>query len=224
MTAAQRANRDMNVEVEHDRLIEEHQIRVDAAIAQAANNMTTYPPQTIEEWNEHISKGVKPAIDYLFKRMDEEGQRHQMVKFYRSTRIFDPIYAVDLEYEDAKNLIKGLREYDPLDDDVTILKLIDSFNRFQLKAERIQNASSNIDIMQWHYDNCHGDENLEVWYDACAMVALVQPSSGASERVFSLLKQFWGDQQVHALSDTILLSLFLAYNKRSVEDFMHIME
>ena len=36
-----------------------------------------------------------------------------------------------------------------LDDDITILKLIDSFNRFQLKAERIQNtSSSNIDILQ----------------------------------------------------------------------------
>ena len=49
----------------------------------------------------------------------------------------------------CKKLIKGLQDYGPLDDDITILKLIDSFNdRFQLKAERIQNTSSNIDILQ----------------------------------------------------------------------------
>ena len=50
---------------------------------------------------------------------------------------------------DVKQLIKGLRDYGPLDDDITILKLIDSFfNCFQLKVERIQNTSSNFDILQ----------------------------------------------------------------------------
>ena len=67
------------------------------------------------------------------------------------------------------------------------LKLIDSFNHFQLKAEQIQNTSSDVDILQWHYDNCNEDENLQVLYDACAKVALVvQPSSGASERAVGL--------------------------------------
>ena len=99
------------------------------------------------------------------------------------------IYAVNV-----KKLIKGLRDYGPLDDDIsTILKLIDSFfNRFQLKAERIQNTSSNIDILQrgiMIIGMTMNSTAMQVWYDACAKVVLVQPSSGgwASERVFSSL-------------------------------------
>ena len=37
-----------------------------------------------------------------------------------------------------------------------------------------------------------------------------------TERVFSLLKNFWSAQQTCALSDAIKASLFLAYNKREL--------
>jgi hypothetical protein len=52
------------------------------------------------------------------------------------------------------------------------------------------------------------------WY-AFAMVVLVQPSSTAAERDFSLLKHVWSDQQTLTLSDMITLSLCsLNYNKQ----------
>ena len=147
-----------------------------------------------------------------------------MIEFYRSARVFDPMYAVTIDYETAKTLIKGLRVYEALDEQNTITALIGSFNRFQEKAAQIQNPSGDVDILQWHHDNCGEDDDLKVWVEACAKVVLVQPSSAAAERVFSLLQQFWGDQQRHAISDTILLSLFLvSYNKRSVEDLVDVM-
>ena len=89
-----------------------------------------------------------PYLQYLYTHIEhQQTTKNNTVRlqFYRSTRIFfDPTYAVNV-----KTIIKGLRDYGQLDDDITILKLIDSFNRFQLlKAERIQNTSSNIDILQ----------------------------------------------------------------------------
>ena len=83
-----------------------------------------------------------------------------------------------------------------------------------------------VNILQWHHDVCHfhcgiDTDDLWAWYEACKLIVLVVPSSGASERVFSLLKQYWGMQQPHSLSDPIMLSLYLSYNKRHVKDFIH---
>ena len=182
--------------------------------------MTRYPPQTVEEWSQHVSAGIKPTIDYLFSRISLGGERYQMVQFYRSARIFDPIYAVTIDYETARTMIKRLRVYNALNENNTIAELIRTFLPFKDKASQIQNPSGDVDILQWHHDNYADNDDLKVWFDACVKVVLVQPSSAASERVFSLLNQFWGDQQKHSISDTILLSLFLSYNKRRVEDFI----
>jgi hypothetical protein len=65
-------------------------------------------------------------------------------------------------------------------------------------------------------NDCKCAERLRVWWEAVRLVVLVQPSSAAAERVFSLLKNFWSIQQNRALSDTIRASLFLAYNKREL--------
>ncbi len=42
------------------------------------------------------------------------------------------------------------------------------------------------------------------------------PNSAAAERVFSLLKSMFGDQQMSALEDMIEAALALNYNKRKV--------
>lgn len=46
------------------------------------------------------------------------------------------------------------------------------------------------------------------------LVLLVQPSSAASERVFSILKASFGDQQDSILQDYIEASQILQYNKQ----------
>ena len=43
---------------------------------------------------------------------------------------------------------------------------------------------------------------------------LIQPSSAAAERVFSLLKASFGDQQDSCLQDYVQASLMMQYNKR----------
>ena len=53
-----------------------------------------------------------------------------------------------------------------------------------------------------------------VWAAACKKVLLIQPSSAASERVFSLLENSFRNTQARAMEDYIEVSLMLQYNKR----------
>ena len=61
--------------------------------------------------------------------------------------------------------------------------------------------------------NGHEDD-LPNWSKAARQVLLVQPSSASSERVFSLLRNSFGERQHSSLQDYIEASLMLQYNKR----------
>ena len=68
-----------------------------------------------------------------------------------------------------------------------------------------------VDVLQWHYD--HREVRPNFWL-AASMVVLVQPSSGAAECVFSLLRALWGEKQFHTLGDAVKVSLMASTNKR----------
>ena len=57
-------------------------------------------------------------------------------------------------------------------------------------------------------------ERLPHWAKAVKLVLLVQPSSASAERVFSLLRTAFSDQQEGALQDYIEASVMLQYNHR----------
>ena len=63
---------------------------------------------------------------------------------------------------------------------------------------------------------CHCNCNLRSYWEAAQLLSLVMPSSGAAERVFSLLDNLFNKQQTCTLGDMLYLSLFLAYNDRMV--------
>ena len=65
-------------------------------------------------------------------------------------------------------------------------------------------------------NNCKCNDNLRAWWKAAMFAALVMPSSGAAERVFSLLNNLFNDQQSRLLGDAIFLSLYLSHNKRAI--------
>ena len=129
-------------------------------------------------------------------------------------------------------------------DDTIIDKLKRGWRAYRVNANRVAKAfdysKDKAAILSWHYQhflrldeentvdlrrgecrycackgrNCRCNGNLRVWWEAAQLAALVMPSSGAAERVFSLVNNLFNDQQSKALTDAIFLSLFLAYNKR----------
>ena len=58
------------------------------------------------------------------------------------------------------------------------------------------------------------DQLSSNWAKAFTLVALIQPSSAAAERVFSILSDSFSSQQHLALENYIQLSVMLQYNDR----------
>jgi hypothetical protein len=54
------------------------------------------------------------------------------------------------------------------------------------------------------------------WALAARIVFAISPNSASCERVFSLLKLMYGDQQISTLADAIRAALMLRYNGRTV--------
>ena len=57
---------------------------------------------------------------------------------------------------------------------------------------------------------------FKAWRKAARIMFSIPPTSAASERVFALLKEMFGSDQLSALSDMIQSALMLRYNKRAV--------
>ena len=70
-----------------------------------------------------------------------------------------------------------------------------------------------VELLEWWKKH---EERLPYWPAACQQVLLCQPSSTVVERVFSLLKNSFDEQQSSALEDYIDLTLILQRNKQSI--------
>ena len=84
-----------------------------------------------------------------------------------------------------------------------------------LKAElpdyiaRAADTSADFPVLDWWKQN---GSALPSWAGAAKKILLLQPSA-AAERVFSILKCSFGEQQDNSLQDYIESSLMLQYNK-----------
>ena len=108
----------------------------------------------------------------------------------------------------GENLMEGAWSWKaPISHVSTFMQASPSF-----KARRtLEDVSSKIDIIEWWKSHKH---NLPNWAQACRLVLLVQPSSAAAERVFSILTSSFSSQQQTSLEDYIQLSAMLQYNNR----------
>ena len=77
-------------------------------------------------------------------------------------------------------------------------------------AAAVNVLSEEQKVELWHRQ----EERLPLWATAVKQVLLIQPSSAAAERVFSILKASFNEQQDCALADYIQASVMAQYNKR----------
>ena len=69
--------------------------------------------------------------------------------------------------------------------------------------------------MEWRSQHT---EEIPNWASACTQMLLLQLSSAASERAFSLLQNSFNNRQEQALEDYIETSLILQYNNKLSRD------
>ena len=104
-----------------------------------------------------------------------------------------------------------------VDQALSCIPFLDASERDKLKEElpayiaRVADVDKDFDPLEWWKLNA---PILPYWSAAAKKILLVQPSSAAAERVFSLLKASFGEQQESSLQDYVESSLMLQYNKR----------
>ena len=148
----------------------------------------------------HAMACVKPGIDYFHAQLGDDG----VMRAFKAARLFSP-HRVN-EMQPSAGDIDILRAFPFLDSEVNNLQ-VELPTYLSLSAD----ASAAIDTPKWWKDH---HEELPHWSSAIQKVLLVQPSSAAAERVFSLLKNAFGEQQQSTLHDLVTATLLIQYNKR----------
>ena len=171
----------------------------------------------LPEWQGAVDK-ITPAFNYIESRLTDqctapyhmERQHEQM----RLLQAFDPSFASENPIDVAfvadfqkvppfvvHNLIPGLQEELP--------KYLAAAQGFTCDRSDVKAFTSKV--LAWWAKN---HSKFPTWATAARITFALSPNSAASERVFSLLKLFFGEQQDASLSDAIQASLMLAFNER----------
>jgi hypothetical protein len=164
------------------------------------------PTQNVETLEQRAKECVQPAIRWFLRKFNVE--LYNTVSAFKAARIMCPV-AVQWLAPTAET-IKTLKIFPFLNNDATIDALVKELPQYVAAAQDVIISSEEKKVEWWK----HHAEQLPNWSSAVKKVLLVQPSSAAAERAFSILNASFNDQQHHALSDYLQASVMLQYNKR----------
>ena len=155
---------------------------------------------------DYATKCIEPAKSYFKEKFDAvSGEFSQLVSAFKAARLFSPYKVAEMKPTTAA--MDELRAFPFLINKLEDLKL-----ELPTYMAAVEDVSNRIDILQWWKDN---EQTLPHWSAACKQILLVNPSSAAVERVFSLLNNSFKKQQELSMEDYIESSLMLQYNKRN---------
>ena len=101
------------------------------------------------------------------------------------------------------------------DEDVAALK--EQLPSMLIALEDIDaSVMTDIEILKFWFQQ-RNRAAIKMWHDTFIKIAVVTPNSAAIERVFSVLRRMFNDQQESALADYLQIAVMLVYNKRVVE-------
>lgn len=147
---------------------------------------------------------VQPGLDY-FERQLGSSLKASLAAF-KCAKLFSPqkIYTMQ---PDATTVEQSLLEIPFLSTPSIVASLKAELPEYIARAADI---SADFPVLDWWRLNGGALPN---WACAAKKILLLQPSSAAAERVFSLLKCSFGEQQDNSLQDYIEASLMLQFNK-----------
>ena len=178
----------------------EHYPNVDAVAKKLANGDTRHEQQLVAYAKSCVSSA------YAYFRTKFERDLQPTVLAFKAAQFF-PLHKIG--------------EIQPSAADIDILTSIPFLNSPEvlndLKKElpaylaAAEDVSPQVDPLHWWRGH---ESQLPKWAKACSLVLLMQPSSAAAERVFSLLSNSFSSRQESSLEDYVELSVMLQYNKR----------
>jgi hypothetical protein len=173
------------------------------------------PPETAQQLFDLGVRSVAPGLIYWNKKLAELDKQF---KAFKGASIFDPNKARDMS---AMSLTQHIRDNLPSfdfvsPDDVTALlqevpAYLAATQHLPTAAERAEEGLEGKDLRSFWREK---KEQLPAMFTLVRKILLVQPSSAACERVFSILTNNFNPQQDHALADFIETSMMLRYNHK----------
>ena len=167
-----------------------------------------------------ICDALSPGFDYLENRITGNCQdNYSLVAMYelcRVVRIFDPNFAsmhASPASVDELSAIKPLLALGFIPRLKAELPLFLSAAANAPTFDRADIAAYTEGVLTWWRTNGSG---FKQWALAARIVFAISPNSASCERVFSLLKLMFGEQQISTLADAIRAALMLRYNDRMV--------
>lgn len=170
-------------------------------------------PDMTAAWAENYGRqSVRGAVHWFLQKFNV--QFLSVMRAFKAARLMCPATVHTLGATPAS--VQQLRTFPFLDQDAVIDHLASELPLYLAEAEGTTFAEGNIKALadqkvKWWRDHA---VVLPCWSEAVKKVLLVQPSSAAAERVFSLLNAAFGDQQEHALRDYLESAVMLQYNSR----------
>ena len=170
------------------------------ARCQAIGNLPVY--------NQPVAKAkafINPGLQFFQRKFSQEF--YESVSAFRSARLCCPVQVQQLRPTAAS--VEELRRFRFLDNDAIIQGLTAELPRYLAVADGAD-LQTEEEKLQWWSRN---EANLPNWSSVVKKVLLVQPSSASAERVFSIMKNFFTNQQDAALEQTVEASVMLYYNQ-----------
>ena len=175
-------------------------------------SLTESDSTSATQWLQYTRSCIDPGLTYFKTKFTDE--LSGSVAAFKAARLFVP-HKVD-ELKPDVSAIDGLKAFPFLDDSSILDGLKQEFPAYIAKAA---NVAALVDLLPWWKKY---NTDLPNWSAAACKVVLVQPSSAAAERVFSILSTSFGPQQDLALQDYIECSTMLQYNKRYIFEYNYI--
>ena len=133
----------------------------------------------------------------------------QAVEIFKLARFFDSAKIGELKPSCAD--IDNLKAIPGLRSGAILEGLKAELPTYMATADGV--STTLVDKLQWW----HNQENyLPKWSTAFKVALLIQPSSAAAERVFSLLSNSFTERQTRSMEDYIETSVMVQYNNREL--------
>ena len=164
------------------------------------------PAQNVAALEQEAKRSVQPAIEWFLRKFNVE--LHDTLSTFKAARIMCPVTVQWLRPTPAN--VEALRQFPFLDSNDVINDLVTEMPKYLAAAQDVIMACEEDRVKWWRQQS----DNLPHWSSAVMKVLLVQPSSAAGERVFSILNSSFNDSQEHALVDYLQACVMLQYNNR----------
>ena len=156
---------------------------------------------------------IKPGLRFFQRKFSNEF--HNLVRAFKSARLCCPVQVQQLRPTVAS--LAELRNFGFLDDDAVIAGLSLELPHYLASAEGTQVATEEEKVQWW----ARNSANLPNWSSVVKKILLVQPSSASAERVFSIMRSSFTNQQQSALEETVEVSVMLRYNGNQRKKLMN---